>query len=131
MGGRWNLKGLATIYLAFPEDTCVAEFRRMARGQGRGMASFLPRDLHVIRCLALETLDLSDRGARRDVGITLRDISSRDWAVCQEVGGTVAYLGFQAVLAPSASGAGNVLAVYEQNLRRGQLTVIDTRPMAP
>jgi len=130
IGGRWNPKGVATVYLAFPQSACVAEFIRLAQGQARGVDSFLPRDLHTIRVENIDVLDLTTQKARNAVGITMNDIDSVDRSACQEVGGAAHYLGIQGVLAPSATRIGFVLAAFERNLRRGQLTLLETRPLA-
>jgi RES domain-containing protein len=116
--------------LATPEDACVAEFMRLAKGQAKGAQSFLPRDLHEITVVDLELLDLTSEGARKTVAITLSDIERADRGRCQSIGEAAQFVGLQGVLAPSATGVGLVLAVYERQVRRGQLTVLETRPLA-
>jgi len=130
IGGRWNPRDVYTIYLALPEEACLEEFMRLARGQARGVASFLPRDLHVVQVSALEVLDLSVESARKAVGISQADIESDDRSLCQDVGRAAYFLGLQGILAPSATRAGFVLAAFERNVRRSQLTVIETRPLS-
>jgi RES domain-containing protein len=129
IGGRWNPRGISTIYLAYPEAACVAEFRRMAEGQAGGVRSFLPRDLHTIEVTDLRVLDLTVAAARRALAIELTDIEDSDRARCQEVGEAAAYIGLQGVVAPSATRAGVVIAVFERNIRQGQLTLIATKPL--
>ena len=51
------------MYLASTKETCLAEFRRMADGQGRGASSFLPRTLHTITVTGLVVLDLTSAEA--------------------------------------------------------------------
>lgn len=129
-GGRWNPSDLvATIYLAFPEACCVAEFLRMAEGQGKGPESFIPRDLHTIEAHDLLLLDLVAEGAMESLRLSFEDISADDWGKCQQVGEAAHFLGFQGVLAPSATEAGFVIAAFEPRLRPGQLVVSETRPM--
>ena len=43
------------------------------------------------------------------------------------------YLGFTALFAPSATGVGDIIAVYEPHLRPGQLTIVESVaiPAAP
>ena len=115
--------------MATPVEACVAEFVRMAGGQARGLQSFLPRDLHVIEVNELRVLDLTGEDARKLVGIDLQDIEARDSSPCQEIGMAAHYLGFQGVLAPSATHIGFVLAAFERNIGRGQLVVSETRPL--
>ena len=130
LGGRWNPKGVSTIYFAMPEEACVAEFMRLAQGQAHGVQSFLPRDLHVVTVDSLEVLDLRTRRGRDAVGLDLSDIESADRSSCQEVGRAAHYLGVQGILAPSATHVGLVLAAFERNIRRGQLIIKETRPLA-
>lgn len=129
-GGRWNPPDLvSTLYLASPEAACIAEFERMAHGQGRGVDSFLPRDVHELRVTRVNVLDLTSPDALAAVGLSMQEIESDDWLRCQEVGKTAHYLMLQGVLAPSATGSGFVLAAFEPRLRPGQLEVISTHTM--
>lgn len=129
IGGRWNPKGVSTVYLATPVEACVAEFMRQAQGQARGIQSFLPRDLHVISVHELQVVDLTVDEARASVGIRLENIEDKDRSACQEVGRAAHYLGLQGILAPSATHVGLVLACFERNIQRGQLTVERTIPL--
>lgn len=128
-GGRWNPPGTAAIYLTASVETCVAEFKRMARGQARGAASFLPRDLHEISVANVALLDLTQAPLRRRLRITLGDIQDREWTKCQAIGRQAQVSGFQGLRAPSATRHGEVIVVFETNLRRGQLELIATRPL--
>lgn len=130
IGGRWNPPGVSTIYLATPVEACVAEFLQMARGQARGVQSFLPRDLHVVAVRELEVLDVTTQEAMSSLGISLTDIERSERSLCQEVGEAAHYLGLQGLLAPSATHVGYVLAAFERNVRRGQLSVTETRPLS-
>lgn len=129
-GGRWNPKELvSTIYLAEPLETCVAEFFRMAEGQGRGPSSFLPRVLHELRCEDLELVDLRPVDALTSVGLSFADITDQNWAKCQTVGEAVHFLERQGIVAPSATGSGIVIAVFEPRVRPGQLTLVHSFPL--
>ncbi len=129
-GGRWNPKdSVSTIYLARPIEACVAEFRRMAQGQARGVESFLPRTLHTLRAEEIRVLDLRSEDALEEVGLSTHDIVSRDWGPCQRVGAAAHFLGAQGVRARSASGKGEVIATFEPTLAPGQLKVVDSTPI--
>ena len=130
IGGRWNPKGVSTIYLAKPEAACVAEFMKLTQGQAKGVQSFLPRDLHTITVTDLQVLDLTSEDARSSVGIEMLDIEDSDRSRCQEIGEAAHYLGLQGILAPSATHVGTVIAVFERNTRRGQLILVETKPLA-
>ncbi len=101
----------------------------MAEGQARGPQSFLPRTMHVIEADDLEILDLRDDDALSTIRLSLAAIASDDWHDCQAVGQAAHFLEFQGVLAPSATTAGFVLAVFEERVRRGQLTVVESKPL--
>lgn len=130
LGGRWNIPGVPTIYLAEPEAACIAEFRRMAGGQPGGIAAFLPRDLHVVQVDALRVLDLRPTGVRRRLRITLTDIEGEERQRCQQIAEAARHAGAQGIVAPSATRAGVVIAVFEHALRRGQLNLVETRALA-
>ena len=129
-GGRWNPPELVpTLYLAVPVEACVAEYLRSAKGQAKGSESFRPSELHEIEVDNLRVLDLTTPEALEQVGLTEDDIRSQDRSKCQEVGAAALYLGLQGVLAPSATGIGFVIAIFEPSLDRGQLMHIETRPL--
>lgn len=131
-GGRWNPpESFLTIYLAKPRRACIGEFKRMARGQGNGPKSFLPRELHTIACSSLQMLDLTATASRRSVGLTLEHIRQDDWRSCQAIGEAAHFLGFQGVMAPSATGSGEVLAVFEATLQGDQLEPTNMQELDP
>lgn len=102
----------------------------MAAGQGRGAESFLPRDIHTVEASDLLLVDLTDPKSLVSLGIEPADIGAVDWEPCQQVGAAVYFLGYQGLVAPSASGIGIVVAVFETRVSSGQLTVAETRPMS-
>jgi RES domain-containing protein len=129
-GGRWNAPGTSAIYLASPRETCLAEFGRMAEGQGRGASSFLPRVLHTVIVTELVVLNLTTEGAMAAVDLAQEDLSG-PWPPCQAVGAAAHFLGLGGVLAPSATGNGVVLAAFETHVMPGQLEVDSTELIDP
>ncbi|MDQ6949816.1 MAG: RES domain-containing protein [Actinomycetota bacterium] len=119
-GGRWNPAGISTVYLAVPRTTCLAEFRRMAESQGHGLASFLPRMLHTVAVAGLAVVDLASVQALASVNLERADLAG-PWAPCQAVGAAAQFLGLGGVLAPSSTGTGVVIAVFETHVHPGQL----------
>ena len=122
-GGRWNPPGIETVYLARPLEACRAEFHRMAFGQGSGPESFLPRTVYTIAVTNLEVADLTAQGAMDAVGLSYDSLDG-PFEPCQLVGDAASTLGLGGVLAPSASGAGEVLAVFSRHAHHGELTVV-------
>jgi RES domain-containing protein len=118
-GGRWNPpQSFATLYLADRKATVEAEFRRMARRQGLDPSQFLPRRIYGIEVELQAVVDLTRATSRPDVLSDL-ELSSDDLTITQAVGEAAQYLGREAILAPSAAGEGNVLAVFIDRLLPG------------
>lgn len=131
-GGRWNPKDLfAALYLATPASTCMGELTRTAQSQGVSEIVLLqaPRLLHEIDVTDVKVLDLRDSEQRSAVGITDADISDSDWTICQQVGHSAWFLGLQGIVAPSATGAGSVLTLFEGRIEPGQVTVSSSRSL--
>lgn len=120
-GGRWNPPGISTIYLAQPAEASAAEFLKIANAQPGGPEAFERPLLHTVEVSRLRALDLRREEHLLEVGLTLADVGDEDQADCQEIGHAASYLGLQGVLAPSATGVGIVIAVYDANLQPGQL----------
>ena len=131
-GGRWNPPDLfPTIYLAEPLRTGMLELDRLAEASGTTAQRLISRgyELHTIQVLDLSVLDLRTESALAAVGLNHDDIADDDRTACQSVGQAAWFLQMQGVLAPSASGEGHVLAVFENRTHPGQLTVAATTPL--
>ncbi|MBB2975094.1 RES domain-containing protein [Microbacterium endophyticum] len=133
-GGRWNPRDIfGAIYLATPIDACAGEARRAASALATTPETMLEASylLHTIAVDDVLVLDLTDPEVLEKLGLTLADVADDDWTACQSVGHAAWFLGFQGVLAPSASGAGLVLAAFEGRLELHQLAVKDSVPFTP
>lgn len=82
--------------------------------------------MYEVTVNTLPCLDLSTDEALDAVGLTTDDLSDDDWTACQGVGNAAQYPGITSVLAPSATGIGSVLTVYEPHLRPGQLSAVSS-----
>lgn len=116
LGGRWNPPGIATLYVGTDRATAIAELGRLARRGGRAPEDFLPRVMVQYDLSLSAVLDLRDPGLRDRVGLSLDAIRSDDLSPCQAVGEAARYAGREAILAPSATGDGDVLAIYLDKL---------------
>jgi RES domain-containing protein len=115
-GGRWNPpQSFATLYLADRKSTVEAEFRRMAGRQGLDPTQFLPRRIYRLTVELKAVVDLTDPEVLPK-GLADLDFGSDDLSSTQGVGEAAQYLGREAILAPSAAGEGNVLAVFIDRL---------------
>lgn len=132
-GGRWNPPDIfATVYLGTPLEATAGELDRLAESQGTTPERLLrvPYLLHTVEVTDLQVLDLTRTAALDRLGITLEDIGDEDWTACQAIGQAAWFLGLGGVLAPSASGAGLVLAAFETRALAA-LTVAASTPFTP
>ena len=112
-GGRWNPpERFPTLYLALSKEVAVAEFQRMARLNGRALGDFLPRELYLIDVSLQVVVDLRSPGAVAALGMTTDELTGDDRRLTQALGDAAHYLSVEAILAPSAAGEGDVLAVF-------------------
>jgi RES domain-containing protein len=130
LGARWNPRdGAATVYLAEPIEACIAEFFRMAEGQGRGVESFLPRDLHTLELDAIEVVDLTAQDGLAAVGLSQDDVMADDWDRCQGVGAAIELLGYAGLCARSATSLGRVIALFESRIDPKRVRLVETRAL--
>lgn len=126
-GGRWNPRDTFPVnYLAQPVATCMGELERTAAAAGTQASSRIRAglSLHTLQATALEVLDLTEPSALNHVGLDAEDLTDEDWTACQAVGHAAHFLGYDGVLAPSATGTGLVIAAFEARLGQGQLEVV-------
>ncbi|WP_420446465.1 RES family NAD+ phosphorylase [Candidatus Poriferisodalis sp.] len=132
LGGRWNRRGgSAAIYLTDSVPGCAAEFRRMAAGQGRGSSALLPRALHHVHLDQMPLVDLAVPGALDALGLSRDDIRAADWSKCQLIGETAALAGYAGLRAPSATGIGHVIVLFEALIPEGRVHFIKTEDLSP
>lgn len=109
----------------------MGELARIAQSQGVTVSVLLdaPRVLHQIDVVEMALLDLRTSDQRSAVGLTDADISDSDWTICQQVGHASWFLGLQGIVAPSASGGGEVVTLFEGRINPGQVSVSSTRSL--
>jgi RES domain-containing protein len=90
----------------------------MAARNARPPSDFLPRDVCTIRIELERVLDLRTLESLRGVGLDPASIRGGDMLPSQRVGDAAHKLGFEGVLAPSATGIGETLVVFELKLRK-------------
>lgn len=73
-------------------------------------------------------LDLRDEESLDYVGLRMEDILDEEWTACQTVG-HAAFLDYGGIVAPSATGAGLVIAVFEARMKPGELTLRSTETL--
>lgn len=117
-GGRWNPpSSFPVIYTSLDTGTAVLEVTRTAMRIGLLETDLLPRVLMTIRTKLGRVLDLSDPEVLRKAALTPSVLTDDDVRICQAIGDAANYLGFEAVLAPSAAAPGRTLAIFPNRLR--------------
>ena len=116
-GGRWNPpESFPTLYLALDRPTVLAELKRTALRFGISPERLLPRAVYRYDIAIHQCLDLRDQTSREAMGISLDAIRSEDPRRCQEVAMAAHYLGHEGLIAPSATGAGSMIAIFTDRL---------------
>ncbi|MGI8922217.1 MAG: RES family NAD+ phosphorylase [Solirubrobacteraceae bacterium] len=127
-GGRWGAPGAsAVVYLGRPTASVIAEAYRLLVDGVEGMTADLvgPRRLLRCRVTVTDVLDLRDNDARRLVGLDDQDLIGSH-GPCQRVGDAAHAHGLHGIIAPAATGLGETLALYADNLPDDQLPVLTT-----
>jgi RES domain-containing protein len=119
-GGRWNPpESFATLYLGLARQTAVDEFYRLARRSNRAPGDFLPRHFYRYEFRLGALVDLRDEESQAALGLSPGELLGNDLTTCQAIGEAAHYLGREGIVAPSAAGAGQVLAVFSDRLAAG------------
>jgi RES domain-containing protein len=121
-GGRYNPpESFPCLYLCLSMDCAVAEFNRLGMKHPAGKAAFLPRELYEYRFEFQNALDLTSDTVLDELSLGAADLIVDRWDFCQSIGQAAHAVGFQAIRAPSATGVGQVLCVFPENLGGGTL----------
>lgn len=78
-----------------------------------------PRLLSTVRLDLRRVLDLRDEDVQRALGVTRDDLVADDPAVPRAIGEQAHDAGFEAIVAPSAAGPGDVIALFPSRLAEG------------
>jgi RES domain-containing protein len=133
VGYRFNPPGeFGAIYLALDEDTAKRELRRLAAHNRQPLSELMPRVMITARVHLQCVLDLRDERQRKRYGITLEEIGAGDWSACQAVARLARAEGYEAVRFPSATGAGENLALFLDRMIPGSsLEVVTMEDLHP
>lgn len=127
-GGRWNPRGIKTLYASTTPLTAVYEAYRNFFDFGFSLTSIRPRVFCGADVRVQALIDMTDSSIRRRLGLTLEEILDEDWQTIQREGdeswtqatGRGAYeAGFEGLLVPSARHRpdGVNVAIFPDNLR--------------
>jgi RES domain-containing protein len=121
MGGRFNPpNSFPVLYLGLSVETVAAELHRAAAAMGLPTDAVLPRELFRYDIELVAVVDLRGEGVLDTLGTTREELLSADRARGQSLGAAAARMGAQALICPSATGVGDVLAVFVDNLGSGR-----------
>lgn len=121
--GRWGAS-FPVIYLGRPVDSIVVEaYRHLVEDTGVTPKNVRPRIEYTVPIRVTRILDIRDATVRSKVGLTEADLWSPvgEYETCQAVAAAAHQLRYHGVLAPSASGLGETLALFRRNLPANEL----------
>jgi RES domain len=127
-GGRWGRPtAYPVLYLGRPEQSVIVEAYRHLVDDVEGMRPDLVQPRRLVTCSVECTniLDLRTTENQLRVSLTNAELTSPvgDYERCQRVGAVAHQLGLHGVIAISASGLGETLALFEQRLPASELPV--------
>lgn len=119
-GGRFNPPdSFPVLYLCSTRACAVAEFRRAGARLAIGPEGLLPRHLFRYSMRLDRVLDLREDETTAILKVSREDLVGHDVSTTRQIGEAAHALGLQAVLAPSATGQDDVLAVFIENIGSG------------
>jgi RES domain-containing protein len=104
------------LYLALSPATAAAELHRGAEAMGLPTSAVLPRELYRYDVDLTTVLDLRDETTRQALEVTIDELLAADRSRSTQLGAAAAARGIQALICPSATGVGYVVAVFVENL---------------
>lgn len=118
-GGRWGPAGaFSVLYLSRPRTSVTVEaYRHLVdpfAKEGMTGAMVAPRRLLICEVAVTDILDLRSVAAQTALEIGDQDLSSEigSYETCQAIGRVAHQLSLHGVLAPSATGLGETLALF-------------------
>jgi RES domain-containing protein len=119
-GGRFNPAGeFGAIYVSLDPDTPLRELRRQAVHAGVEVIALLPRTLFAAEARLQRVVDLACADGPGAWGLADAALASDDWTACQNVARHARMQGYEAIRFPSATGAGENLAIFLDRLAPG------------
>lgn len=116
-GGRFNPAGeFGALYVSLDPETPLRELRRQAARDAADLATLLPRTLFALDVSLHRLLDLTRAEVRDRWDISDGALASDDWSACQAVARRARADGYEAIRFPSASGEGENLAIFMDQL---------------
>jgi RES domain-containing protein len=120
-GGRWGAEGAyPVLYLGRPRDSVVGEAYRHLVDDNELLTGDMIAARKLIRCdiQVSNILDLRSQSNLDALGLRKADLMTRvgEYAASRAIGHAAHQLGMHGVIAPSATGIGETLALFRRNL---------------
>jgi RES domain-containing protein len=120
-GGRFNPPdSFPVLYLCTTRPCAVAELRQLGQRQLIGVEGLLPRVLYRYETSLDHVLDLTSETTLKYLGITAAQVVGSDLTIPRQIGEAAHATGSQAIMAPSATGVDQVIAVFPELLGSGR-----------
>jgi RES domain-containing protein len=121
-GGRFNPPdSFPVLYLCATRSCAVAELHLRGTRLVFGVEGLLPRELYRYDVAFDRVLDLTSDETLSHLGVTTDQVIGVDLTIPRRIGESAHATGSQAILAPSATGVDEVLAVFPELLGSGRL----------
>lgn len=104
------------MYLATDVGAAAGEVLRTATKYGLSVEQLLPRILWTVDVDLDRVLDFTDPMIRDQAHLPLVAIADHDLRICQAYGDAAHYLGIEAILSPSNTGAATTVAMFVNRL---------------
>ena len=120
-GGRWGPEGtFPVLYLGRPLEAVVGEAYRHLVDPTEGMTGARVRPRRLVSCevVVSKVLDLRDTSNVELVGLSQSDLVSPvgQYARCQRIAKAAHQLSLRGIIAPSATGFGETLALFDHHV---------------
>jgi RES domain-containing protein len=112
-GARWNPAGLAAIYTSEQRETAIAEGQHAIDSQP--LRPRARRYVYQLRVSAAKVLRIAPDDLAT-LGLNPADLASPDFTACQRVGAHAAFLGYDALIVPSARAEGTNVVIFVDEL---------------
>jgi len=112
-GARWNPPGLAAIYASEERETALAEGQHLIDSQPlrpRARRYLYKLRVSASKALRIRTSDLAS------LGLSEENLRSPDFEPCQRVAAHAAFLGYDALIVPSARADGTNVVMFVNEL---------------
>ena len=128
--GRFNTPEFGAVYVSREPDTACEELRRRLGRAGESLEQVHPRSIFVLDIHLHQIADIRTVEDLAAWGLAPSDIGADDMKRCQEMAAVAVRLGYEAVRWRSATGAGESLALYVDQLRPGsRIELTDEFPL--